>query len=584
MAGSQPRDFGPYVLEELISGEGGQGLVYLATHKALEKRVVIKILKDHLAKHESFVERFAFEASQLARMDHANIVRVRQTGPMGDAFFIEMEYIEGWDLSTWLREHGALPVEIAVIVLQRFAAGLQHAHERSIIHRDVKPGNVMLTSTGQVKVLDFGLARDLDAAGQSTPGTLMGTVAYMSPEQVDGEEATIAFDVYSLGVVAYQLLSNRVPFEGTIAAVCVKVKNEEPPPLEKACPEAPAALVKLVKRMMAKQPSQRPRDMREVEEALRDIARDLGLRAGTDLLPRYVADPDGTAADLARRRTSRRWLPWAVAAAAVVVVAALAIVLAGVLRPRGAAPITAALPADTAEVAPPSAAEPPAAAPESALAAPAAALAAAFRDSVRIARRDSMRAAARAATAALNARAADSLAALPPPGVTPPAGGGTLAAASAPVSTSWSADSIVVDVTVKPDADVFLDGQRVASGVRHWTKRVIRKPWTVRVDAGDYGDREQKRKARPRDAVLAFDFDLAAGEGGLYVHGPRNGLDIYVDNVYQKVVTPSPVRPLGVGPHIVEVRDRGTGEVLGSRRVVVKEGPANVDVGFTAGH
>jgi serine/threonine-protein kinase len=219
MAEKQPRDFGPYVLEKLISAEGGQGLVYLATHKALEKRVVIKILKDHLAKHESFVERFASEAAQLARMDHANIVRVRQTGPMGDAFFIEMEFIEGWDLSSWLKEHGRLPVEIAVVVLQRFAAGLQHAHERSIIHRDVKPGNVMLTASGEVKVLDFGLARDMDAEGRSTPGTLMGTYAYMSPEQVDGEEATTSFDVYALGVVAYQLLANKIPFEGTIATV-----------------------------------------------------------------------------------------------------------------------------------------------------------------------------------------------------------------------------------------------------------------------------------------------------------------------------------------------------------------------------
>src|SRR5512143_3216785 len=137
MADSSPQDFGPYVLDQLISSAGGQGMVYLATHKALERRVVIKVLRDHLATHESFVERFAAEAAQLARMDHPNIVRVRQSGPLGPAFYIEMEYIEGWDLTSWLRDHGRMPVEVAVLVLQGVAAGLQHAHAHSVIHRDV---------------------------------------------------------------------------------------------------------------------------------------------------------------------------------------------------------------------------------------------------------------------------------------------------------------------------------------------------------------------------------------------------------------------------------------------------------------
>lgn len=574
MAEPQPRDFGPYVLDKLISAEGGQGLVYLATHKALEKRVVIKILKDHLAKHSSFVERFASEAAQLARMDHANIVRVRQTGPMGEAFFIEMEFIEGWDLSSWLKEHGRLPVEIAVLVLQRFAAGLQHAHERSIIHRDVKPGNVMLTAAGEVKVLDFGLARDMDAEGRSTPGTLMGTYAYMSPEQVDGEEATIAFDVYALGVVAYQLLSNKIPFEGTIATVCMKIKNEEPAPLEKLCPEAPRALVKLVQRMMAKKPAQRPRDMREVEEGLHDIARHLGLRASEDLLPRYVADPGAAVRQIARRRLQRRWRPYALGAAAAVLVIAAAAVATGWLSGRGPGGPPVPAPVDSAAVAPAVAEAPvpeptlPAAA-ESLVAAPAPPPA----DTAR----------ARPAPPAVAARETT---AAPPPvaaGVTAPAAGSTLVAPPAAVSTAWSPDSIVVDVSVKPAADLYLDGVRVASGVTRWTKRVIRKPWDLRVDAGEYGEREQKRRPRARDTVLSFDLDLSVGSGGVFVSGPRNGLDIYVDGVYRRAVTPAPVRPLDVGPHVVEVKDRGTGEVLGTRRIVVRDGPKNVEVDFTPG-
>ena len=577
MASAEPRDFGPYVLEKLISAEGGQGLVYLATHKALEKRVVIKILKDHLAKHESFVERFAAEASQLAKMDHANIVRVRQTGPLGEAYFIEMEYVEGWDLSTWLRQHGRLPVEIAVLVLQRFAAGLQHAHERSIIHRDVKPGNVMLTSDGQVKVLDFGLARDMDSEGRSTPGTLMGTYAYMSPEQVDGHEATIGFDVYALGVVAYQLLSNKIPFEGTIATVCMKIKNEEPAPLDKLCPEAPHELVKLVQRMMAKKPSLRPRDMREVEEALRDVAHRLGLRTSEDLLPRYVADPAAAAELIARRRLRRRWRPYAWAAAAAVVAVALGFVaarwLGGGGQGRGGAPAdslaAAAAPADSA-TAGPAAAAPLAAAPESALTAPAKVAA------------DTAKARA-AALAAAAAAAMKAPAAGESGGVTAPPPGGTLVAPEAATAVAGTADSITLDVSVAPPSEIFLDGRKVASAATAWSGRVARRTWTVRVDAGEYGTREQKKKPRPRDTALSFQMDLTAGEGGLYVSGPRDGLEIYVDGTYQRAVTPSPVRPLKVGPHLVEVRVRGTGEVVASKQIVVREGPNNVVVDFSAG-
>ena len=573
MAVSEPRDFGPYVLEKLISAEGGQGLVYLATHKALEKRVVIKILKDHLAKHESFVERFASEAAQLARMDHANIVRVRQSGPMGDAFYIEMEYIEGWDLSSWLKQHGRLPVEIAVLVLQRFAAGLQHAHERSIIHRDVKPGNVMLTSSGQVKVLDFGLARDMDSEGRSTPGTLMGTYAYMSPEQVDGHEATIAFDVYALGVVAYQLLANKIPFEGTIATVCMKIKNEEPAPLEKLRPEAPRELVKLVQRMMAKKASQRPRDMREVEEALRDIAHRIGLRTSEDLLPRYVADPAAAVQLITRRRLRRRWRPYALAAAAAVVVVTLGVVVARWLAGGGAAaPPAATTPTADSALASPAAAAPVATAPETAHVAPAPVAAATDTAHARAALLAAAAAAAGAGTVPAGAESG---------GVTAPAAGGTLAAPEP--SATGQGDSIQVDIAVAPASEIYLDGRLVASAATGWTGRAARRTLTVRVDAGEYGTREQKKKPKPRDAALSFQMDLTAGSGGVYVSGPRDGLDIYVDGEYRRTVTPSPVRPLKVGPHVVEVRVRGTGEVVATKQIVVKEGPNNVVVDFSAG-
>jgi hypothetical protein len=173
-------------------------------------------------------------------------------------------------------------------------------------------------------------------------------------------------------------------------------------------------------------------------------------------------------------------------------------------------------------------------------------------------------------------------AAAPPPVTGPPAGA-TLPAATETVSRELSADSIVVEVSVTPAADIALDGVNVAAGVSRWAKRLVRKRWTVSVDGGEYGKREQKKKPRAEDAVLSFAFDLLAGEGGVQVNGPRGGLDIYIDGVYQHAVTPSPVRPVKVGPHTVEVRDRRTGQVVASRQVVIKQGANNLMVDLSSG-
>ena len=573
MAERLPRDFGPYILERLISSEGGQGTVYLATHKVLERRVVIKLLREHLAEHESFVERFAAEAAQLAKMDHANIVRVRQSGPLDGQFFIEMEYVEGWDLSSWLKVQGRVPVEIAVLMLQRIAAGLEHAHARFVIHRDVKPGNVMLTPAGGVKVLDFGLARDMDAAGASTPGTLVGTVAYMSPEQVDGAEATESFDVYALGVVGYQLLSGRVPFEGGIATVCMKIRSEEPAPLGRACPEAPPELVKLVHRLMAKDPARRPGEMREVEAELRAVALKLGLKASEDLLARYVADPAATVRELDQRRGRRVLRARLPAAAGVAAVLAVAAVLFAVLRRPSVEPAFAAPGADSA------AAAPDAPAVVEVLAAP---------ETLALAKVEPLAPdtshAARAGLPASGTAGAPPAASATAPAaaVTADGASGNLPAAADESSSAWSPDSVVIEVRVAPSGDIYLDGVRVASGVSVWSQRVRRKRWTVRVDGGVFGTREQRKKPRSEDTRLAFTFDLSAGEGGVFVLGPENGLDIYIDGLYQHAVTPAPVRPVTVGTHLIEVRDRRSGVVVASRQVVVKKSSTNLQVDLSS--
>ena len=168
--------------------------------------------------------------------------------------------------------------------------------------------------------------------------------------------------------------------------------------------------------------------------------------------------------------------------------------------------------------------------------------------------------------------------------MTPAPASGTLGEAAAVVPMTLSADSVVVDVTVAPAGDIYVEGVNVATHATHWARRVLRRRWTVRVDCGDYGTREQNKKPRAEDAVLAFAFALSVGDGGVHVTGPRSGLAIYVDGAFARVFTPAQVRPLPVGPHIVEVRDRKSGEVVATRQVIVKQGQSNVEVDLSTGH
>ena len=298
-----PQRFGRYTLERVVSDTGGQGEIYLATDRNLDRSVALKVLKDSLSNNEEFVGRFFGEAEILLSLDHRNIVKVWNTGEIEGRYFIDMELLDGLDLRRWTRAHGAIPFEVTVHLLQHIASGLQHAHDKGVIHRDVKPENVMLTTRGEVKVLDFGLGRILDEDVRRTvDGTVMGTWSYMSPEQLDGDPATTSFDVYSLGAVAYELLSARPPFTGSPSAIYHKVHTEKPEPVNTLCREAPSELATLVHQMLAKRPDQRPGEMREVVDALRRVTRALGTPAADDLLPAFVRDPAGTAAELVARR------------------------------------------------------------------------------------------------------------------------------------------------------------------------------------------------------------------------------------------------------------------------------------------
>src|ERR1044072_8730445 len=218
-------------------GAGGMSNVYRAIDRTLERAVAVKILAEHLSDDQRFVERFRREALAVAKLLHPNIVQVYDTGVDEGRHYIVMEYAEGRSGAQILQKQGPLDPETAAEAGTQACAGLDYAHRRGIIHRDVKPGNLMVSGGpaggGEmtVKLTDFGIARAIEQTRITQVGSVVGTAAYLAPEQVRGEEATPATDVYALGVVLYQFLTGRLPYEGSsLAELAVRQQNERPLP------------------------------------------------------------------------------------------------------------------------------------------------------------------------------------------------------------------------------------------------------------------------------------------------------------------------------------------------------------------
>jgi serine/threonine-protein kinase len=329
---------GRYVIEREL-GHGGMATVYLARDEELGRHVAVKVLPAQLADDEAFRARFVREARLAGRLSHPNIVRVYDAGESDARPYIVMEYVPG----TSLAETGRLPADRVVELGRQACAGLQHAHDAGLVHRDVKPANLLLRDDGVLKIADFGIARAAESTRHTEAGTLLGTAAYLAPEQIAGEDATAATDVYSLGAVLYQLLTGRPPYafaslgelaalqaEGAIEPVC-DIAPEVSPPVEAAVMHA--------------------------------LARDPGFRTASaaDLAHELAAGVGGEAAStrpLPSRQTAsrpgRRGALWLIGA---VVVAALAVAL-GLAKlgggsddaaPRPPAHVTPPAPAPTAE-------------------------------------------------------------------------------------------------------------------------------------------------------------------------------------------------------------------------------------------
>ncbi len=262
---------GRYELIEVI-GEGGMSTVYKARDNILDRIVAVKILKDEFSKDRGFVERFKTEALSAARISHPNIVNIYDVGMQEDIHYIVMEYVEGHTLKQVIRQEAPLSVEKAVDIAIMICDGVHHAHEKGIIHRDIKPHNILITEQGMVKVADFGIAHAVSTGTITYGNNIIGSVHYFSPEQARGEVINRTTDIYSIGCILYEMVTGKVPFDAdSPITVALRHINEEPVSPRSKNPEVPEGLEAIIYKAMAKAPAQRFQTAQEMRNALLKI-------------------------------------------------------------------------------------------------------------------------------------------------------------------------------------------------------------------------------------------------------------------------------------------------------------------------
>jgi eukaryotic-like serine/threonine-protein kinase len=323
---------GRYVLGRFL-GSGGMGEVYLAHDEVLDRDVALKVLRSHYARDEEFAERFRREARSAAGLSHPNIVQVYDRAETEDGTsYIAMEYVPGGTLKERIERRGSFGADETAAVGAQIADALEAAHERGVIHRDIKPQNVLVTASGDLKVTDFGIARAASAVTSSASGAIFGTAGYISPEQALGEPVGPASDLYSLGVILYEMLTGGLPFTADNSiAVCMKHVTEPLRPPKRVNPEIPEGMDAVVTMLLAKRPADRYAgaaelitDLERVQDGLPPV---LALEATTQPLGEAPAATPRRVAVARRRRTSR-----ALAVAAVVMFALLGTFLFALLQ------------------------------------------------------------------------------------------------------------------------------------------------------------------------------------------------------------------------------------------------------------
>ena len=260
-----------YELIERV-GEGGMAVVYRARDGLLGRIVAIKILREQFASDSEFLTRFRLEARAAASLSHPNVVNIYDVGEDRGVHYIVMEYVQGRNLKEMIRSRKPMPVAEACAIGLQIARALEAAHQRELVHRDIKPHNILIMPDGTVKVTDFGIAQAASSASLTQTGTVIGSVHYFSPEQARGESVDAASDIYSLGVVMYEMVTGRLPFTGdNPVAVALKHLQERPIPPSHLNPDVPAALERMILKMLAKEKADRYRSAAQLIQDLRGV-------------------------------------------------------------------------------------------------------------------------------------------------------------------------------------------------------------------------------------------------------------------------------------------------------------------------
>lgn len=274
-------------------GDGGMSLVYSAKDTLLNRLVAVKVLREQYANDREFLERFHREAQAAASLSHPNVVNVYDVGTVNETPFIVMEYVEGKNLSEIIREQERLSPDYAVKIVLQICSALAHAHKYKIVHRDIKPHNILITGDNQVKVTDFGIAA-VSSMSITQTGVVLGSVLYFSPEQARGTKVDHLSDLYSLGIVMYEMLTGRVPFRAdTPISTALKHIQDLPKPPSQLNPDIPADLERIILKLLAKKPEERFQSAQELSRALEKLE----FNAGIEKTQKFVIDPDQIAPD-----------------------------------------------------------------------------------------------------------------------------------------------------------------------------------------------------------------------------------------------------------------------------------------------
>jgi len=288
-----------------VIGSGGMGSVYKGTHNFLGKEVAVKFLSRTLVENKEFIDRFIREAQTLARVEHKNLVRVYDAGEWKKNYYIVMEFIQGKSLGDTLKTKARLPYPEAVKIIRQCAQGLEAAAQKSIIHRDIKPDNIMILDSGGVKLTDFGLAKSLESSMEITQtGQLMGTPHYMSPEQCDGANVDFRSDMYSLGATFYRIITGKFPYSGNTAFAVMRKHVEEPlTPPSTVINEIPKDVSSIIEKMMQKQPENRYMSYDEVIESLTAVEKGVPLSTAMEQTITPVSTPAEPESDVGTAQT-----------------------------------------------------------------------------------------------------------------------------------------------------------------------------------------------------------------------------------------------------------------------------------------